>query len=208
MPSASPTGTNRYTQCSRVAACPWPEPALGPRRRTEEDALRRRIKSAQIPSHGRAGPAGGALLWIHVRLRGSTSIAHLSHLFAARPPPDAAHCRTRRTMPCREGNGPEHARPRRLAQEATVRGLVVDAVAEAHAAHAAALHDPTGSARAFRNEAAPPAVRALNGAGPRTLLPKMQRVVNALRPALVDPRRPSMGTGWSGACPTSRAGHC
>ena len=33
------------------------------------------------PSHERAGPAGTALLWIHVHLRDPTSVAHLSHLF-------------------------------------------------------------------------------------------------------------------------------
>ena len=68
-------------------------------------------------------------------------------------------------MPPRRGDGPGHARTRRKAQEATVRGLVADAVAEAHEAHAAARRDLTGSARAFLNETALPAVPALNGAG-------------------------------------------
>ena len=62
-----------------MAACPWPEPLAGPRRRTEEDW---RIEGAQAPSHERAGPTGAALLWIHVHLRDATSVAHLSHVFA------------------------------------------------------------------------------------------------------------------------------
>ena len=90
-------------------------------------------------------------------------------------------------MPCRRGDGPGHARARRRAQEATVRGLVVDAVAEAHEAHAAARRDPTGSARASLNETALPAVRALNGAGAPTLLPAMHRIVNAIQPGLISP---------------------
>ena len=80
--SAAPTGANRCAQCSQVAACPWPEPPAGPHRRTEEEALHRRIGGAHAPSHERAGPAGAALLWIHVHLRDSTSVAHLSHVFA------------------------------------------------------------------------------------------------------------------------------
>ena len=90
-------------------------------------------------------------------------------------------------MPRRRGNGPGHARARRKAQEATVRGLVADAVAEAHEAHAAARRDPTGSARAFLNETALPAVRALNAAGAPTLLPAMHRIVNAVQPGLISP---------------------
>ena len=90
-------------------------------------------------------------------------------------------------MPRRRGDGPGHARARRQAQEATVRGLVADAVAEAHEAHAAARRDPTGSARAFLNETALPAVRALNGAGAPTLLPAMHRIVNAIQPGLIGP---------------------
>ena len=78
-------------------------------------------------------------------------------------------------MPRRRGDGPEHARARRKAQEATVRGLVADAVAEAHEAHADARRDLTGSARAFLKETALPAVRALNGAGAPTLLPACTR---------------------------------
>ena len=46
---------------------------------------------------------------------------------------------------------------------------------------------PTGSARAFLNETALPAVRALNGAGAPTLLPAMQRIVNAIQPGLISP---------------------
>ena len=90
-------------------------------------------------------------------------------------------------MPRRRGDVPGHARARRQAQEATVRGLVADAVAEAHEAHAAARRDPTGSARAFLNETALPAVRALNGAGAPTLLPAMHRIVNAIQPGLIGP---------------------
>ena len=58
---------------------------------------------------------------------------------------------------------------------------------EAHEAHAAAQHDPAGSARAFLSEAALPDVRALNGAGAPTLLPAMPRMVNAIRPGLISP---------------------
>ena len=46
-------------------------------------------------------------------------------------------------------------------------------VAEAHAAHAAALHYRAGSARAFLSEDAPLTVWALNGAEVLTLLPAM-----------------------------------
>ena len=79
--SATPTGANRCAQCSQLVACPWPEPPAGPHRCTEEEALHRRIKGAHAPSHERAGPAGAALLWIHVHLRDATSVAHLSHVF-------------------------------------------------------------------------------------------------------------------------------
>ena len=90
-------------------------------------------------------------------------------------------------MPRRRGDGPGHARAPRKAQEATVRGLVADAVAEAHEAHAAARRDLTGSARAFLNETALPAVRALNGAEAPTLLSAMHRIVNAIQPGLISP---------------------
>ena len=90
-------------------------------------------------------------------------------------------------MPRRRGDGPGHTRARRRAQEATVRGLVADALAEAHEAHAAARCDLEGSARAFLNETALPAVHALNGAGAPTLLPAMHRIVNAVRPGLISP---------------------
>ena len=62
---------------------------------------------------------------------------------------------------------------------------MTDAVAEAHEAHAAARCDLTGCVRAFLNETALPAVRALNGAGARTLLPAMHRIVNAVEPGLI-----------------------
>ena len=64
---------------------------------------------------------------------------------------------------------------------------MADAVAEAHEAQAATQHDPPGSARTFLSEAALPAVRALNGAGPSTLLPAMHRIVKAVRPGLIVP---------------------
>ena len=82
MCSAAPAGANKCAQCSQVATCPWPEPPAGPHRRTEEEALRRCIWGAHAPPHKRAGPAGAALLWIHVHLRDPTSVAHLSHVFA------------------------------------------------------------------------------------------------------------------------------
>ena len=90
-------------------------------------------------------------------------------------------------MPRRRGDGPGHTRARRKAQEAAVRGLVTDAVAEAHEAHAAARCDLTGSARAFLNETALPAVSALNGAGAPKLLPAMHWIVNAVQPGLINP---------------------
>ena len=74
------------------------------------------------------------------------------------------------------------------------QSLVADVVAEAHEAHAAARCDLEGSARAFLNETALPAVRALNGAGAPTLLPAMHRIVNAIQPGLISPGRPSTGT--------------
>ena len=80
--SAAPTGANRCTRCSQVAACPWPKPPAGPHRRTEEEALHRRIGGAHAPSHETVGPAGAALLWTHVHLRDPTSVAHLSPVFA------------------------------------------------------------------------------------------------------------------------------
>ena len=82
MSSAPPTAPNRCAWCSQVAACPWPEPPAGLRRRTQEEALHRRIGDSQTPSHGHAGPAGAALLWIHVHLQDPTSVRHLSHVFA------------------------------------------------------------------------------------------------------------------------------
>ena len=90
-------------------------------------------------------------------------------------------------MPCRGRDGPGHTRARRRAQEAAVWGLVADAVAEAHEAHAAARCDLMGSARTFLNETALPAVRALNKAGAPKLLPAMHRIVNAVQPGLISP---------------------
>ena len=60
-------------------------------------------------------------------------------------------------------------------------------MAEAHEAHAAARRDLTGSARAFLNETALPAIRALKGAGAPTLLPAMHRILNAIQPGLIGP---------------------
>ena len=101
--------------------------------------------------------------------------------------------------------GPGHAKAHRRAQEATVRGLVADAVAEAHEAHAAARPDPTGSAKAFLNETTLPAVRALNRAGAPTLLQAMHRIVNAIQPGLIGPEAALYGhwmewreSNWSG----------
>ena len=96
-------------------------------------------------------------------------------------------------MPRRWGGGPGHARARRKAQEATVRGLVADGVAEAHESHAAARRDLTVSARAFLNETALPAVRALNGAGAPTLLPAMHWIVNAIQSGLISPEAARYG---------------
>ena len=90
-------------------------------------------------------------------------------------------------MPRRQEDWPGLARARRRAQEAAVRGLVADAVTEAHEAHAAPRHDPAGSARALLSEAALPAVRALSGAGAPALLPAMHRIVNAVQPGLIRP---------------------
>ena len=170
-------------------------------RSTEQEALQRRIEGAQTPSHGQAGPAGAALSWIHVHLTDPTSIAHLSHVFAPRAPPDAAHCRAHSTILRRRGNGPGHARARRQSQEAIVWGLVAGAVVKAHATHAAALHDPAGSGRTFLGNAALPAVRALNGSGALTLLPAMHRVVDAVRLGLIDPEAALYG--YCMDCPAS-----
>ena len=108
-------------------------------------------------------------------------------------------------MPRRRGDRPGHARARRKGQEATVRGQVADAVAEAHEAHAAARRDLMGSARAFLNGTALPAVCALNGAGAPTLLPAMHRIVNAVEPGLISPEAALYGhwmewheSNWSG----------
>ena len=111
-------------------------------------------------------------------------------------------------MPRRRGDGPGHTRARRRAQKAAVRGLVADVVAEAKEAHAAARCDLEGSVRAFLDETALPAVRALNGAGAPTLLPAMHRIVNAVRPGLISPEAALYRPGWSGASPIGQAGPC
>ena len=64
---------------------------------------------------------------------------------------------------------------------------MADAVTEKHEAHAAAQHNPAGSARTFLSEAALPAVRALNGAGAPTLLPAMHQIVTAVWLGLIGP---------------------
>ena len=56
--SAASTGANRCARCAVVAACPWPEPPAGPRRRTEEEALRRRIEGGTHPLARTSGPRG------------------------------------------------------------------------------------------------------------------------------------------------------
>ena len=112
-------------------------------------------------------------------------------------------------MPRRRGDGPGHARASRKAHEATVRGPVADAVAEAHEAQAAARRDLTGSARAFLNETALPAVRALNGAVAPTLLPAMHRIVNANQPGAHQPGgSPLRALDGVAASRTGRAGPC
>ena len=105
-------------------------------------------------------------------------------------------------MPSRRGDGPGHTRARRKAQEAAVRGLVTDAVADAHEAHAAAWRDLTGSERAFLNETALPTVRALNGAGAPTLLLAMHRIVNAVQLGLISPEAALYGhwMEWGTPC--------
>ena len=82
-------------------------------------------------------------------------------------------------------NGPTRARCR--AREAVERDRVAGAVAQAHSAHAAALQDLGGSMRTFLCKAALPAVWALRGARALTLLPAMHRILNAVRPGLLDP---------------------
>ena len=98
-----------------------------------------------------------------------------------------ASCLLDSPLSVRRGNWTEHTSARCGAQEAAVRTLVADAVTEAYEAHAAAQHDPAGSARAFLSEAAFPALRALNEAGAPTLLPAMHRIVNAVWPGLISP---------------------
>ena len=71
-----------------------------------------------------------------------------------------------------------------------VRGLVVDAVTEAHE------HNPAGSARAFR---------ALNGAGGPTLLPAIHRIVNAVQPGLISPEAALYGH-WMEWLTSNRSG--
>ena len=79
--SATPTGTNRCTQCYQVAARPWPEPPAGPCRRREEEALQQCIEGAQTLSHGQAVSAVAELLRIYVHLEDPTAVTHLLHVF-------------------------------------------------------------------------------------------------------------------------------
>ena len=101
------------------------------------------------------------------------------------PPPPSAEP----AVPCHAdgGMGRDTPGPAAKHRRRSSRGLVADAVAEAHEAHAAARCDPTGSARAFLNKTALPAVRALNGPGAPTLLSAMHRIVNAIQPGLICP---------------------
>ena len=108
-------------------------------------------------------------------------------------------------MPHQRGDGPGHTRARRKAQEAGVRGLVADAVAETHEAHTAARRDLTGNARAFLKKTALLAVRALNGAGAPTLLLAMHRIVNAVQPGLISPEAALYGH-WMGWHESNRSG--
>ena len=91
-PATSAGNATRYPPQRRRAptgACSapgWPR-APGPNLpRAGTDARKRRlfhrrIRGAHAPLHERVGPAGAALLWIHVHLRDPTSVAHLSHVF-------------------------------------------------------------------------------------------------------------------------------
>ena len=76
---------------------------------------------------------------------------------------------------------------------------------EAHEAHAAARRDPTGSARAFLNETALPAVRALNGAGAPTVLPAIHRIPNAIQLGLIGPEAALYGH-WMESRESNRSG--
>ena len=137
----------------------------------------------------RAPPSGGSTCTCGTPRPSRTLRTYLSHdphppLRFAEP---AAPCIANR------GDGPEHARARRRAQEAAVRRLVADAVTEAHEAHATTQHDPAGSARAFLSEATLPAIRALNRAGAPELVPAMHRIVNAVQPGLISPEAAPYG---------------
>ena len=188
--------TSRTPAVSAGRATQYPAPcrhlptrARGDPRRphTEEEALQQHGEDARTPLQHQAGPAGAARLRIHLHLRYTMSVAHLSHVFTNWPRPEAARCRTHIMMPRGRETGPTHTRARRRAQEAALRDLVVSAVAEAHAAHAAASQDPAGSVVTFLHESALADVRAWNGAGTLTLLRAMHRILNALRLGLVDP---------------------
>ena len=65
--------------------------------------------------------------------------------------------------------------------------------------------DLTGSARAFLNETALPAVRALNGAGAPTLLPARHRIVNVVQPGLISLEAALYGH-WMEWCESNRSG--
>ena len=81
MSSAAPMGANTCMGCFQVAACSWSDRSAGPRRRTEEEALHRRIEDAHTHSHGHAGPASAVHLWIYVHRRDPTSVVHPLHMF-------------------------------------------------------------------------------------------------------------------------------
>ena len=69
-----------------------------------------------------------------------------------------------------------------------MRDLAAGAVAEAHAPHAAASHNPAGRMRTFLLDAVLPTIRALNGASALSLLPAMHQLMNAVGLGLVDPK--------------------
>ena len=170
----------------------WPRPHGTNLPRARTDARKRRLctgaSGAHTPPHTnapapRAPPSCGSTCTC-----GTPPLSPTCRT-CSRPDPHPLPHFAEPAAPCLAdgGDGPEHTRACSRAQEAAVRDLVADAVTEAHEAHAAALHDPAGSARAFFSEAALPAIRALNGAGAPTLLLAMHRIVNIVQPGLISP---------------------
>ena len=166
----------------------WPR-APGPNLRQARAGAQRR-KPCSGASRGHTPPHTNARAPRALPFCGSRCTCGTPHPLrtcrtCSRPDPHPLPPFAEPAVPRRRGDGPGHTRARRKAQEAAVRGLVTDAVAEAHEAHAAARCDLAGSVRAFLNETALPAIRALNGAGAPTLLPAMHRIVNAVQPGLI-----------------------